>query len=249
VTKPLGYVLWSGKSWIDGKQVMCIATGFNGSSNRKTGNLIQTYILAKEANPVTAIKQNLDRSVCGDCVHRGSDGGKGRTCYVNIGQGPRSVYDAWERGRYLTEWDSEIFRDRIIRLGTYGDPAVVPLFIWDDVLRYSTGHTGYTHQWENPTIYGHARYCMASVDSEEEQARANALGWRTFRVTPNEYAPKTENEVLCPASELAGKKLTCSQCLACGGGDRRSNIYIPAHGPAPVMKYMRERHAITATTS
>ena len=174
MSKPLGYILWQGKSWIDGNEIICVATGFSGSSNRKTGNMIQTYILSALTTPVEAIKQNLDRSVCGDCVHRGSGHGKGRTCYVNVGQGPRSVYEAWKRGRYSSDWDAEIFRDRIVRLGTYGDPAVVPLEIWNEVLKHAKGNTGYTHQWEAKPEY--ADYCMASVDSGLEKTASQSTG-------------------------------------------------------------------------
>jgi hypothetical protein len=49
--------------------------------------------------------------------------------------------------------------------------------------------------------------------------------------------------VLCPASEEAGKKLTCQECLACGGGNRQGSIYIPAHGSSAVMKYVTQRIA------
>ena len=68
----------------------------------------------------------------------------------------------------------------MVRLGTYGDPAAVPASIWSDLVAYSDGHTGYTHQWRtSPGLRG---LCMASVDSEEEAIEAWALGWRTFRV-------------------------------------------------------------------
>lgn len=247
----LGYELWRGASSLSGDEIVCIATGFKGSSNRKTGDMIQTYILRADTTPVEAIKQNKDYAICGDCVHRGSGHGKGRTCYVNVGQGPRSVYDAWKRGRYSTSWDAELFRDKIVRLGTYGDPAVIPLEIWNEVLKYARGNTGYTHQWHTEAGRSYASYCMASVDSEDERRSATGLGFRTFRVTPprEQGSNKLIKEVVCPASEEAGKKLTCAECLACSGTKRgqRSGIVIQAHGPAPVMKNMRERHANSIT--
>ena len=50
-----------------------------------------------------------------------------------------------------------------------------------------------------------------------------------------------EHESLCPASAEAGKKLTCEQCLACGGADgRKGSIYIPAHGGFAVMANVRK---------
>ena len=71
------------------------------------------------------------------------------------------------------------------------------------------------------------------------------MGWRTFRVSLDpERDPLRKGEALCPASAEAGKKLTCAQCLACGGADgRRSSIYIPAHGGFAVMANVRRRAA------
>jgi hypothetical protein len=45
-----------------------------------------------------------------------------------------------------------------------------------------------------------------------------------------------EGEILCPASEEAGKKLTCETCGACNGTatGRKSSIYIPLHGSSAV---------------
>ena len=47
-----------------------------------------------------ALKRGLDFLICGNCIHRGDGKGKKRTCYVNLGQGPRAVWEAWKRGRY-----------------------------------------------------------------------------------------------------------------------------------------------------
>jgi hypothetical protein len=50
------------------------------------------------------------------------------------------------------------------------------------------------------------------------------------------------NESLCPASEQAGKKLTCDTCLACDGASgKRGSIFIPAHGGTAVMANVRKR--------
>jgi hypothetical protein len=100
-------------------------------------------------------------------------------------------------------------------------------------LAESAGHTGYTHQWKNADLavaWLFQGFCMASCDSAEEQQRAAAAGWRTFRVRTRS-SDTLPGEISCPASEEAGKKLTCEQCLACGGADgRRGTITIIAHG-------------------
>jgi hypothetical protein len=119
---------------------------------------------------------------------------------------------------------------RMLRLGSYGDPAAIPHDVWTALLSRVAGHTGYTHQWR--TFPEYADIVMASVDSVAERAHANMLGFRTFRVAPSVGCTKQLNEALCPASEQAGKKTTCAQCRACGGTSSRArcDIMIPAHG-------------------
>lgn len=244
-----GAVLWQGASLIDGAPIVAIVTGLaNASSNRKTGAMLQTYILRADLEPTQAVRSGADASICGSCTHRGVQGPDGmekRTCYVNVGQGPLSVWRAWKRGVYadysqLGRFRAVLGNDRKVRLGTYGDPAAVPVETWIALVLHSSGHTGYTHQWRAfPAL---RTLCMASVDSAAEAAEAQALGWRTFRVAmPRDSARDltTLHESICPASAEAGKKLTCAECLACGGADgRRGGIVIQAHGGFAVMTHV-----------
>lgn len=243
-----GYILWEGESLIDGTLIVAIATGFaQKSSNRKTGGMIQTYILRQDIDPVSAVRTGGDASICGDCLHRGtSDGQKnsGRTCYVNVGQGALSVWKSYLAGGY-PRWAASAC-GRKVRLGTYGDPAAVPARVWASLLKYSSGHTGYTHQWRSPAFSYLRLICMASVDSPEEALLAQNMGWRTFRVGrwgETERDRKGLHESLCPASAEAGKKLTCEVCLACdgAGSDRMGSIFIPAHGGTAVMANIKKR--------
>lgn len=230
-----GRIIYRGASALDGAPIVCIAIGFKaGSSNAKTGNMIQTYILRDDQTPIEAIRSGSDSSICGECVHRGTNGKK-RTCYVNIGQGVTVVYKAYRDGKY-PEWDG-IAPNRIIRLGTYGDPAAVPEAVWRDFLANAIGHTGYTHQWRDSAFKWLARYAMASADSPADVALAHSAGWRTFRVALPSHAPKLASEYKCPASAEAGKKLTCIQCKACNGNltARKASIVIQAHGGTAVM--------------
>jgi hypothetical protein len=91
--------------------------------------------------------------------------------------------------------------------------------------------TGYTHAWKycDPL---HKHYCMASCDTEEEALLARSNGWRTFRVTESPGDRSLSDEVICPASDEAGKKLQCIDCGACNGTSqgRKSHIVIKAHG-------------------
>lgn len=234
---PLGYILYEGPSLIDGEPIVVIATGFGGSSNRKTGDMIQTWILCQKEKPTDAIKSGSDASICGGCRHRGRSGND-RSCYVNVGQAPGAVYRAYRAGRYdPVPQDFAPLAGRKIRFGAYGDPAAAPACIWLQLAAIGSGHTGYTHQWRDcdPAL---RRVCMASVDSELEHLVASAQGWRTFRVRPSGDTRRLQHEVVCPASTEAGGLLACESCLACGGADRgrRGHIVISVHGSAGVLQ-------------
>lgn len=234
-------VIHEGKSRLDGGPVVVVATGLDLSSdNPKTGAMVQTYILRPDLAPLDAIESGLDRSVCGDCVHRlGS-------CYVNVGQGPTAVYAALRRGNYPALDPLPLARGLFVRLGTYGDPCAVPLRVWDRLLSGAADHSGYTHQWRKRFAQPYKRLLMASVDTEQERYEALALGWRTFRVkTPDE--PRLAGEVVCPASAEAGYRKTCAECLACDGshgpGDRRASVVTDVHG----LSWKHERFARNRT--
>ena len=97
MTKPTGFTIYQGPSMIDGTPIVAIAV--LGSSNRKTGNMVQTYILRQDMRPVQAVQTGADVAICGDCKHRPSNGG---ACYVVVAQGPTVVYKTWVAGKYPT---------------------------------------------------------------------------------------------------------------------------------------------------
>lgn len=202
-----------------------IATGFSTpSDNRKTGDMIQVWILVKSVDPVAAIKTGLDRLICGNCVHRGNGDGSGRSCYVNAGQAPLGIWRAWRAGKYPTLQWMDCFAGRKVRFGAYGDPTHIPLPIALAIAGVSSGWTGYTHQWRKPSLQGWKTLLMASVDSVAELVIARSMGWSTFRVG----SEASIGESLC-ASDRVGTP--CADCLACAGsrGGIRA-IHIPAHG-------------------
>ena len=230
--KPSGYIIYRGASLLDGKPIVVVAiTGT--SKNSKTGDMVQTYILADNGkSPVESARNLDDVSVCGDCKHRRGMGG---SCYVNLGQGARSVMDGVMRGIY----PEKILRPAVeckgrkVRLGTYGDPAAVPAFVWSSLLSNASGWTGYTHQWARGNTANHVKqWCMASVDTLGEMVRAQAEGWRTFRVTAPNTIGAFAREAPCPASEEQGKRLTCETCMACSGGEdsKKASMVIMVHG-------------------
>ena len=240
-----GVILYKGPSQLDGEPIVVIATGLKtGSNNRKTGNLIQTWILREDISPVEAVKSGEDSSICGDCIHRGhAKNGKntGRSCYVTVFQAPLTIWKSHKRGGYRLADDlPNQFTGRAIRIGSYGDPAAVPLAIWQAVCSGASYWTGYTHQWRDCDI-GYSAYCMASADGLADRQFANMLGYRVFRVTAD--GDKASQEVICPASSEAGHKTTCDKCRACGGTSSRAkaDIVITVHGAAGKVNAYQER--------
>ena len=229
--KPSGYIIYRGPSLLDGKPIVVVAIT-KASKNKKTGGMVQTYILADNGkSPVESAKSLEDVSVCGDCKHRRGTGG---SCYVNLGQGARSVMDGVLRGIY-PEWNAYSWvavAGRKVRLGTYGDPAAVPAVVWSSLLQNAAGHTGYTHQWQTGKADHVKQWCMASVDSAVEMMKAKLAGWRTFRVRGADDEHVYSGEGKCPASEEMGKRLQCEDCMACSGGvdSKKASMVIIVHG-------------------
>lgn len=229
MSKPNGYIIYEGPSMLDGKPIVAIATGFNDrSGNRKTGNMIQTWILRADMSPMDAIKGGHDASVCGQCPHRGDGTGKGRSCYVAVFQAPLAVYRAYKRGSYpyiahCVDDDMAIFEGQAVRIGSYGDPVAVPVHIWQAVVRMAKSRTGYTHQWATPLGAGFRGMVQASCDSYADYERAMSEGWKTFMVRPMGTNPLSY-QVDCPAQQ----GLTCDKCGLCNG--RKADISIPVHG-------------------
>lgn len=224
-------VLYAGVSMIDNRTpIVVIATGLRRkSANRKTGAMVQTWIIRADMLPTAAAGERADAGICGGCPHRKQLDGS-RSCYVNVGQAPQGIYRAYVAGSYpVVQSDAEItelLAGRMVRLGAYGDPAAVPVSIWDAALAQSAGHTGYSHQWKSERLRGVTRYVQASVDSVEEAHKAVALGLGYFRVKAAGTA-MLEGETYCPADSNPGV-VTCATCRACSG--RGARIVIDAHG-------------------
>lgn len=233
--KASSVILYRGPSMLDGAPIVVVATGLrDASSNAKTGAMVQTYIIRDDMAPIEAVRTGADASICGDCPHRGDGTGKGRSCYVTLIHGPRAVYSSFKRGIYPVanpHQAKRLFAGKMIRLGTYGDPAAVPQSVWTIALGDAAGWTGYTHQWRKVSP-SWAALVMASADSEADMNDAHDLGYRTFRVTAEPFQNVKGREVVCPASEERGKRASCIECRACMGtsGKARVSIQIAAHG-------------------
>lgn len=225
--------------------IVVIATGIKASSsNTKTGGMVQIYILHRYLNPIEASRTGADKRICGDCIHRGTivDGKLiERRCYVQIEKAPSSIFRAYQRGRYRKVSISEarrILRDRLVRLGAYGDPAYMRLSLIRAICSVARGWTAYSHQWRvRPDL---RPFVMASCDSPADVIAAQADGWRTFRVSAYGDNSKLTGEIACPASAEAGKRTTCNKCRLCDGArpnDTRKSIVIQDHSKIKTRLY------------
>lgn len=235
---PGSFILYRGPSRIDGAPIVAIVTGLaKRSGNAKTGAMAQTWIIRDDMAPLDALRTGSDSSICGGCGHRPKehDGASywDRSCYVNVSQAPTSVYRTYRAGRYRDlSGDlaaiATLATGQLVRLGSYGDPAAVPLPTWRALVASASGHTGYTHQWKSARLRDVASLCMASADSLKDLQKAKALGLATFRVALPNASPEV-GETVCPASAEAGKVATCATCRACDGASGR-HVVIQAHG-------------------
>ena len=266
-----GFVFYEGPSLIDGQPIVGIAT--YGTKNAKTGDLVQTWIMRSDVNPLAAASTGADQSICGSCPLRGriedsaqrtkksskldtSTVNRGRGCYVPIQNAPRQIYASYRQGAYpqLTQEGQAVLAvlsGRGLRYGSYGDPVAIPIKHWDRLLRYCTGKAvpGYTHQWRNRKFARWSKRIMASTHSFAENQLAQAMGWRTFR-TLAAVTELANNEFICPASLEGGARVTCENCGACNGrrdaSDVRHSVAIVAHGgPAQRRSALRAIEAVS----
>jgi hypothetical protein len=237
----MGLTIYNGPSKFDGTPIIGVVTHASSNSkltDRLHAEVLQLWVLPRDAYPADAMRSGADASVCGTCPLRPwRDGQKvSRTCYVN----PMPIGTVWKNA------SQEVFsareavhgsRARLLRLGAWGDPAALPYDLvselaWEARAAGITRRTGYTHAWRNcDARFRHL--VMASCEGTLQALQAQLMGWRTFTVQPRGTAPVTG--ISCPASDEAGKRTTCEKCGLCDGstaaGDNRKSIEIWPHGP------------------
>jgi len=194
---------------------------------------MQTYVLCVDLSPIAACRTGTDSATCGECIHRAKHGDlTTRTCYVALWQAPAKIWACFAKGRYLDVsehplWASLKDSERFVRVGSFGDPAMVPASVWQDLLNHIGGsHTGYTHQWRAPYASELRGMCSASCDNMADYTDAKAMGWSCFVTIPHHDTPLT-GIPQCPASKEMGSLLHCSECKKCNGQHDR---WIYAHG-------------------
>jgi hypothetical protein len=205
-------VIYEGLSPVDNMPIVGIITNLNrASENRKTGDMAQVYILRADVRPVEAVATGADVSTCGNCPLRPTLA-TGAKCYVNTGW----LGKLWDSIPNLPRLNPVAVGDWLesskleLREGAYGDPAMIPNWIRRELNR-GRG-TSYTHQWNEPWIDPNASdYSMASVQTVDEKNAANAMGYRTYRVTSGDLEP---DEILCPEITSGAN---CKDCGLCAG--------------------------------
>ena len=220
-----GYLLHETEA--NGEKVAIIATGVTRiTDNRKTGNMIQLWIILADTNPVAGVKSGLDaNTICQGCPFASGNG-----CYVNVGQAPLGIYKSYKRGNYpqLDPKDyAKVFGGRKVRFGAYGNPTLIPLAMVKAIAKVSDGWTGYFHNWRElgkAKAKAYNAYFMASTESANSYELANTQGLRVFHASPI----KPENTVEC-LSDTHG--IACADCQLCQGWNKRAkNVWINPHG-------------------
>jgi hypothetical protein len=222
-------IIYQGPSLIDNKPIIVVA--IEKSNNKKTGDVVQTYILRADIDPLLANRTGEDYSICGECPLKGIPSNKekgtaiSRKCYVSLHQAPLGIYKKFKNNGYEL-CDNKIKRNslgynRIVRVGSYGDGAAVPQYVWDELVEYASGHTAYTHNHGDPRFY------MKSVESLQEAEWNWNNGYRTFRIVKNESQIVKSKEILCPSN----KGVKCVECKLCSGSNTKAkSIAIEVHG-------------------
>ncbi|MCP4928098.1 MAG: hypothetical protein GY918_03435 [Gammaproteobacteria bacterium] len=207
------------------------------SSNRKTGNACQVWILNRSVDPVTAIKDGQDYGICGNCPHRKQSDGS-RSCYVNVGQAPLSVWKAFHAGKYVNDPGAMLSRKAVkgrkIRFGAYGDPALIDSLTFRILATACDGHTAYTHQWRESWGKWTAGFMQASCDGMADYLEASAMGFKTFAVIPKGSVNYSGKQ--CPAT-VTDSAATCVTCMLCQGD--KTDIFVEAHGSGA--KYIKDK--------
>jgi hypothetical protein len=205
-----------------------------------TAKIVQVYTYSLEQ--VEYIKSNPDKlsyktffdlanANCFDCPFRGY-----LKCYTHKFTQARGFVSSIKSilaENNILEYSSEVAqklvnmcKDRYVRFGTYGEPSVLPLNLVEAIVKVSSTHTGYTHQWAKKPEF--APYFMASTHSIGQASMASKLGFRSFIAT-DKMIDQTE-AISCPASKEQGYKSTCEKCGLCGGLRKgKKNIQILTH--------------------
>lgn len=211
----------------NGEKVAIIATGIKRrTNNRKTGAMVQIWILLADQNPIVAVQSGLDaNTICQGCPFASGQG-----CYVNVSQAPLAIWKAYKKGKYpkLKPADyGKVFTGKKVRFGAYGNPTLIPLAMVKAIASVSNGWTGYFHNWRElgqAKAKAYNAFFMASTESETSFNLANTQGLRVFHAN----IKQPTNTVEC-LSDSRG--ISCADCQLCQGWSKKAkSIWINPHG-------------------
>lgn len=214
-----GAILYEGASLFNQQPIVAIVNNLiTPTSNRKTGDMLQVFVLPTNHIPTEALKNKADKSVCGSCPL------KQNICYVN----PITLNQIWrsyKKGNYKYINDdvyNYIKTNKFkVRLTAYGEATAIPFKYWQKLIHSCDGLTGYTHTWRTcEDIW--KRYLMASIHSPWEKEKALSKGWRTFRIVLPDESLETD-EVYCKYST---DKMQCQACMLCNGTQSNSKSVV-----------------------
>jgi len=233
-TTSSSFVVWRGLSPFNGQGIVALLSGVRTkSNNRKTGDMAQLSIVSDSGLPSHSLSNGADASSCGNCPLRprlARLAGAAVSCYVFVAQSIDAKWKAFQRGAYADGTSlnvlAESWRDKPIRIGDYGDGAMMPESIIRRLVTIASGWTAYTHQWEHTWALWARRYFMASVASAEERTAAKLRGFRTYRILQDGEVLEP-GEILCPNETKP--HVTCRRCLACSGTEGRGEVDIAIH--------------------
>ena len=227
-------------TFIDNKIVHVLQVKPSSTDKLGFGYILQTYHFGID-QVLSGIFEN-DFLACGNCKYSfNQNGGKSGKCYthkglIRLGLGKMLMrlgkifhtinkFDLEQFNAFCTM--AKKFNINLVRLGTYGDPILLPAGIGKKLVSLGQRSTSYTHQWKNNEMHD---ISMASVDSDQEKIEANKLGFRTFRILDNINEIK-KDEIICPASKESKKKISCNLCGLCNGTSNKQikNIAIVKH--------------------
>lgn len=222
------------------EEVSLIITGLNGNSNNsKTGSMAQLYLLCSQ-KPSEAIRNGIDKAVCGNCSLRNGKQATGINCYVNS----HHLYSMWQsmkmnRYRPMSLWqvrDILLANKTPLRVTAYGDMALIASgYDILDTLTGSTQFTGYTHQHNlqffDPRL---ATKLMLSVDSlaHKLETKKRFPNCKTYRVLAKNEV-KQDNEIMCPSKKIPlphggfRRNIQCQTCLLCNAYNKFDIVTMP----------------------
>jgi hypothetical protein len=221
------YIIWEGPSAWDSTPLVLLLTVT--SSNGKTGNMLQTFILRQDVAPSQAQILGLDSSTCGNCPQRpilAKKSGHSK-CYVNTAYSVGQVWRQYNAGKLSYLPNYRLIEGRYMRMGSYGDPAMVPLTVWHGLLAVCSGHTGYTSQWMHDFAQPFQGLLQASCSTSEASLKDQELGWKTYTNLPK-GSPAPDYADKCGYSTANDNLVSCLTCRLCDGAT--ANLWVEDHG-------------------